>query len=93
MGKYVPVAAGQTDAPNQHIQARRRRVAGRGDQYDGVALAEAPAAYWRLGEMTKAPCWAARSAAPAGTPPSARTPAPPRSPTRAVCSLRATTGP
>ncbi|MEU3620371.1 LamG-like jellyroll fold domain-containing protein [Streptomyces sp. NPDC006872] len=48
--KYVPVAAGQTDAPNQHIQARRSLVAGRGDQYDGVALADAPAAYWRLGE-------------------------------------------
>ncbi|MGW0924937.1 LamG-like jellyroll fold domain-containing protein [Streptomyces sp. NPDC002755] len=48
--KYVPVAAGQTDAPNQHIQARRSLVAGRGDQYDGVTLADAPAAYWRLGE-------------------------------------------
>ncbi|MEH0549994.1 LamG-like jellyroll fold domain-containing protein [Streptomyces sp. B21-101] len=48
--KYVPVAAGQTDTPNQHIQARRSLVAGRGDQYDGVALADAPAAYWRLGD-------------------------------------------
>ncbi|MCX5526627.1 DNRLRE domain-containing protein [Streptomyces bobili] len=48
--KYVPPAAGQTDTPNQHIQARRSLVTGRGDQYDGVALADAPAAYWRLGE-------------------------------------------
>ncbi|MEV6183070.1 LamG-like jellyroll fold domain-containing protein [Streptomyces sp. NPDC052015] len=48
--KYVPPAAGQTDTPNEHIQARRSLVTGRGDQYDGVALADAPAAYWRLGE-------------------------------------------
>ncbi|MFF3503172.1 LamG-like jellyroll fold domain-containing protein [Streptomyces sp. NPDC003247] len=48
--KYVAPAAGQTDTPNQHIQARRSLITGRGDQYDGVALADAPAAYWRLGE-------------------------------------------
>ncbi|MEU8932882.1 LamG-like jellyroll fold domain-containing protein [Streptomyces sp. NPDC048409] len=48
--KYIKWAAGQTDAPNQHIQARRALVTGRGNQYDGVAVADAPAAYWRLGE-------------------------------------------
>ncbi|MFC8360260.1 LamG-like jellyroll fold domain-containing protein [Streptomyces griseorubiginosus] len=47
---YSAAAAGQTDAPNQHIQARRSLVTGRGDQYDGVTVADAPAAYWRLGE-------------------------------------------
>ncbi|MFD5014867.1 LamG-like jellyroll fold domain-containing protein [Streptomyces chartreusis] len=47
---YVPGGAGQTDTPNQHIQARRSLVTGRGDQYDGVTVADAPAAYWRLGE-------------------------------------------
>ncbi|WP_406354787.1 LamG-like jellyroll fold domain-containing protein [Streptomyces sp. NBC_00658] len=47
---YVKWAAGQTDIPNRHVQARRSLVAGRGDQYAGVALADAPAAYWRLGE-------------------------------------------
>ncbi|MGW5768767.1 LamG-like jellyroll fold domain-containing protein [Streptomyces longwoodensis] len=48
--KYTPPTVGQTDTANQHIQARRSLVAGRGDQYDGVTLADAPAAYWRLGE-------------------------------------------
>ncbi|MEU0411504.1 LamG-like jellyroll fold domain-containing protein [Streptomyces griseorubiginosus] len=48
--KYIKWGAGETDTPNQHIQARRALVAGRGDQYDGVAVADAPSAYWRLGE-------------------------------------------
>ncbi|MFJ9121900.1 LamG-like jellyroll fold domain-containing protein [Streptomyces sp. NPDC102394] len=48
--KYIKPAAGETDTPNQHIQARRALVTGRGDQYDGVTVADAPAAYWRLGE-------------------------------------------
>ncbi|MGW4022511.1 LamG-like jellyroll fold domain-containing protein [Streptomyces sp. NPDC005009] len=47
---YVPPGPGQTDTPNQHIQARRSLIAGRGDQYGGVTVADAPAAYWRLGE-------------------------------------------
>jgi RHS repeat-associated protein len=47
---YSAAAAGQTDVPTQHIQARRSLVTGRGEQYDGVAVADAPAAYWRLGE-------------------------------------------
>ncbi|MFE2064059.1 LamG-like jellyroll fold domain-containing protein [Streptomyces sp. NPDC059467] len=47
---YASSASGTTDTPNQHIQARRSLVTGRGDQYDGVAVADAPAAYWRLGE-------------------------------------------
>ncbi|MFJ8112136.1 LamG-like jellyroll fold domain-containing protein [Streptomyces sp. NPDC096132] len=47
---YVAPSAGQTDTPNQHVQARRSLIAGRGDQYTGVTLADAPAAYWRLGE-------------------------------------------
>ncbi|MEU9171900.1 LamG-like jellyroll fold domain-containing protein [Streptomyces sp. NPDC048420] len=48
--KYVRASAGQTDTPTQHIQARRSLVTGRGEQYDGVAIADGPAAYWRLGE-------------------------------------------
>ena len=48
--KYVKWGAGETDTPNRHIQARRALITGRGDQYDGVAVADAPAAYWRLGE-------------------------------------------
>ncbi|MEY2247454.1 LamG-like jellyroll fold domain-containing protein [Streptomyces sp. BF23-18] len=48
--QYLKWGAGQTDIPTQHVQARRSLVTGRGDQYDGVALADAPAAYWRLGE-------------------------------------------
>ncbi|MCF4140407.1 DNRLRE domain-containing protein [Streptomyces sp. Tue 6430] len=48
--KYVPPSAGQTDTPNERIRARRGLIAGRGDQYVGVTLADAPAAYWRLGE-------------------------------------------
>lgn len=47
---YVPPGPGQTDTPNQHVQARRSLVAGRGDQYEGVVVADAPAAYWRLNE-------------------------------------------
>ncbi|MFD9326656.1 LamG-like jellyroll fold domain-containing protein [Streptomyces sp. NPDC060065] len=47
---YVKWYPGQTDTPNRHFQARRSLVTGRGDQYAGVALADAPAAYWRLGE-------------------------------------------
>ncbi|MFH9554498.1 LamG-like jellyroll fold domain-containing protein [Streptomyces sp. NPDC017435] len=47
---YVPPSAGRPDVPTQHIQARRSLIAGRGDQYNGVTLADAPAAYWRLGE-------------------------------------------
>ncbi|MEV5513909.1 LamG-like jellyroll fold domain-containing protein [Streptomyces flaveolus] len=43
-------AAGYTDTPNRHIQARRALIEGTGDQYQGVAVADAPAAYWRLGE-------------------------------------------
>ncbi|MGW1326855.1 LamG-like jellyroll fold domain-containing protein [Streptomyces antibioticus] len=49
---YVPPAAGQTDTPSQRVHARRGLVVGRGDQYNGVAVADAPAAYWRLGEST-----------------------------------------
>ncbi|WP_052190083.1 LamG-like jellyroll fold domain-containing protein [Streptomyces sp. NRRL S-1824] len=41
---------GYTDTPNWHIQARNALVKGTGDQYRGVAVADAPAAYWRLGE-------------------------------------------
>lgn len=47
---YLPWGRGETDIPNQHIQARRSLITGRGDQYDGVVVADAPAAYWRLGE-------------------------------------------
>ncbi|MGW0576254.1 LamG-like jellyroll fold domain-containing protein [Streptomyces sp. NPDC002920] len=47
---YLKWGAGERDIPTQHVQARRRLIAGRGDQYDGVTLADAPAAYWRLGE-------------------------------------------
>ncbi|CAM5467433.1 laminin G [Streptomyces canus] len=48
--KYIRFGAGQTDVPNQRVQARRSLITGRGDQYDGVSVADAPAAYWRLGE-------------------------------------------
>ncbi|MEV7439461.1 LamG-like jellyroll fold domain-containing protein [Streptomyces griseoviridis] len=47
---YTPVGKGGTDTPTQHVQARRSLVSGRGDQYLGVTLADAPAAYWRLNE-------------------------------------------
>ncbi|WEO95811.1 LamG-like jellyroll fold domain-containing protein [Streptomyces sp. FXJ1.172] len=52
--RYVPWASrfGYTDTPNLHIQARRALVEGMGDQYRGVAVADAPAAYWRLGETS-----------------------------------------
>ncbi|MFC9076742.1 LamG-like jellyroll fold domain-containing protein [Streptomyces sp. NPDC057062] len=50
--KYIKGSAGEIDTPNQHIQARRSLVTGRGDQYDGVTIADGPAAYWRLGEST-----------------------------------------
>lgn len=49
---YVKPAAGRTDLPTQHVQARRGLVQGRGDQYDGVALADAPSAYYRLNESS-----------------------------------------
>ncbi len=49
---YVKPAVGQTDLPTQHVQARRGLVAGRGDQYDGVALADAPSAYYRLDQSS-----------------------------------------
>ncbi|MEU3660967.1 LamG-like jellyroll fold domain-containing protein [Streptomyces sp. NPDC032940] len=42
--------AGYTDTPNRHIQARKALTEGTGAQYQGVAVADAPAAYWRLGE-------------------------------------------
>lgn len=53
MWQYIPYAqmAGSTDTANQHIQARRALVEGTGNQYRGVAVADAPAAYWRLGEI------------------------------------------
>ncbi|MEU3086606.1 LamG-like jellyroll fold domain-containing protein [Streptomyces massasporeus] len=41
---------GYTDTPNRHVQARKALVQGTGDRYQGVAVADAPAAYWRLGE-------------------------------------------
>ncbi|MFI6463124.1 LamG-like jellyroll fold domain-containing protein [Streptomyces sp. NPDC050538] len=48
---YLPhMTPGVRDTPVYHVQARRNLITGRGDQYDGVALADAPAAYWRLGE-------------------------------------------
>ncbi|WP_393096894.1 LamG-like jellyroll fold domain-containing protein [Streptomyces sp. LN325] len=49
---YVPweTLRGYTDTPNLHIQARKALTKGTGDQYQGVAVADAPAAYWRLGE-------------------------------------------
>ncbi|MFG3142700.1 LamG-like jellyroll fold domain-containing protein [Streptomyces sp. NPDC048211] len=49
---YVKPTAGSTDLPTQHVQARRGLVQGRGDQYDGVALADAPSAYYRLNETS-----------------------------------------
>ncbi|MFE9989800.1 LamG-like jellyroll fold domain-containing protein [Streptomyces sp. NPDC005381] len=33
-----------------HFQARKAQITGSGDQYKGVAVADAPSAYWRLGE-------------------------------------------
>ncbi|MET9894090.1 LamG-like jellyroll fold domain-containing protein [Streptomyces sp. NPDC006465] len=42
--------SGYTDTANRHIQARRALVSGTGDQYQGVVGADAPAAYWRIGE-------------------------------------------
>ncbi|MFD8736556.1 LamG-like jellyroll fold domain-containing protein [Streptomyces sp. NPDC059618] len=42
--------SGYTDTGNRHIQARRALVSGTGDQYQGVVVADAPAAYWRIGE-------------------------------------------
>ncbi|MFH9412110.1 LamG-like jellyroll fold domain-containing protein [Streptomyces rochei] len=50
--RYIPYppVGGYTDTPNSHIQARKALVEGTGDQYQGVAVADAPAAYWRLGE-------------------------------------------
>ncbi|MGW0909405.1 LamG-like jellyroll fold domain-containing protein [Streptomyces sp. NPDC002853] len=50
---YVPGRTslpGYTDTPNRHVQARTSLVKGTGEQYQGVAVADAPAAYWRLGE-------------------------------------------
>ncbi|MFF3329348.1 LamG-like jellyroll fold domain-containing protein [Streptomyces sp. NPDC002888] len=47
---WVSMAGYTTDTPNRHIQARTALVKGTGDQYQGVAAADAPAAYWRLGE-------------------------------------------
>nr|WP_308050354.1 LamG-like jellyroll fold domain-containing protein [Streptomyces sp. TRM72054] len=38
------------DVADRHVQARTALVRGTGDQYQGVAVADAPAAYWRLGE-------------------------------------------
>ncbi len=43
-------ATGSTSGPVAHYQARKSLVTGTGDQYRGVAMADAPAAYWRLGE-------------------------------------------
>ncbi|PAZ11830.1 laminin G [Streptomyces sp. SA15] len=37
-------------APRDHYQARKSLVTGTGGQYRGVAVADAPAAYWRLDE-------------------------------------------
>ncbi|MEU3890796.1 LamG-like jellyroll fold domain-containing protein [Streptomyces sp. NPDC029041] len=37
-------------APRDHYQARKALVTGTGGQYRGVAVADAPAAYWRLDE-------------------------------------------
>ncbi|WP_317453992.1 LamG-like jellyroll fold domain-containing protein [Streptomyces sp. TRM68416] len=49
---YAPFSnfPGYTDTLNRHIQARKALVQGTGDQYRRVAVADAPAAYWRLGE-------------------------------------------
>ncbi|NDK25309.1 DNRLRE domain-containing protein [Streptomyces sp. TR1341] len=44
--------SGNTDTPNLHVQARRALVEGTGDQYRGATVADAPAAYWRLGESS-----------------------------------------
>jgi RHS repeat-associated protein len=53
MWMYVPFAIpGGVDAVNRHIQARTALVTGTGDQYQGVTVADAPAAYWRLGESS-----------------------------------------
>ncbi|MFJ3549189.1 LamG-like jellyroll fold domain-containing protein [Streptomyces sp. NPDC090114] len=41
---------GSGTGPVAHYQARKSLVTGTGDQYRGVAVADAPAAYWRLGE-------------------------------------------
>ncbi|MFI2205980.1 LamG-like jellyroll fold domain-containing protein [Streptomyces sp. NPDC020192] len=41
---------GYADTPTLHVQARTALVQGTGDQYRAVAVADAPAAYWRLGE-------------------------------------------
>lgn len=43
---------GSTDTPNQHIQARTALVKGTGGQYRGGVVADAPVAYWRLGEAS-----------------------------------------
>ncbi|MCT9112241.1 DNRLRE domain-containing protein [Streptomyces mirabilis] len=50
---YMPmlsVLPGYADTPTRHVQARTALVKGTGDQYGGVTTADAPAAYWRLGE-------------------------------------------
>ncbi|WP_354430197.1 LamG-like jellyroll fold domain-containing protein [Streptomyces sp. FZ201] len=41
---------GDTGSLKERIRARRALVRGSGEQYRGVAVADAPAAYWRLGE-------------------------------------------
>ncbi|MFF9283718.1 LamG-like jellyroll fold domain-containing protein [Streptomyces griseosporeus] len=38
------------DTPNKRMQARASLIKGTSEQYKGVTLADAPAAYWRLGE-------------------------------------------
>ncbi|WP_228044363.1 LamG-like jellyroll fold domain-containing protein [Streptomyces ferrugineus] len=38
------------NTPERRVQARKDLIQGTGDQYRGVTVADAPAAYWRLGE-------------------------------------------
>ncbi|MFB7455594.1 LamG-like jellyroll fold domain-containing protein [Streptomyces sp. NPDC056188] len=48
---YAPISfPGATNTPLLHVQARNALINGTGDQYRGVAVADAPAAYWRLNE-------------------------------------------
>lgn len=45
-----PSPNGAATTPERHFQARGARLSGSGDQYRGVTVADAPAAYWRLSE-------------------------------------------
>ncbi|WP_394298264.1 LamG-like jellyroll fold domain-containing protein [Streptomyces griseus] len=48
--EVAPAPNGSTTTPELHFQARGARLSGSGDQYRGVTVADAPAAYWRLSE-------------------------------------------